>query len=168
MVIKIAKVLISITKIPAKISAISSSSAGLQRTQARRQRKLKEWQYQSVSLQLKLNKLSDGSWHVLAVAAWPCENPTIINVRWSIPKKSWTLCKTNLANIRRTYSYSKKPVQSWRECLSFALRTAHDAYAAFIFERCSPSSPSFHSISDLFDSGYEGLMMGDKLELVLP
>jgi hypothetical protein len=54
MIIKIAKVLISITKIPAKVSAISFSSAGLPRTQARRQRKLKEWQYRSISLQLKL------------------------------------------------------------------------------------------------------------------
>ena|ERR1700733_15192127 len=48
-----------------------------------------------------------------------------------------------------------------------ALRTANGTYAAFIFERSLLSSLSFPSTSDLLDSGYEGLMMGDKLELAL-
>jgi hypothetical protein len=149
MIIKIAKVLISIAKIPAKVSAISFSSAGLRRMQARRQRKLKEWQHQSVSLQLKL----------------ACSRRRSVVLRESNNHQRRKEHSQEILDFMRD-KFSKRspnlPLQQGTSAIlermfELALYTAYGAYTVFIFERYSLLFPSFSSISDLF-SGYEGLI----------
>jgi hypothetical protein len=152
------------------VATISTTQAGLSLTQAGWQRRNEEWQHQ---IDLCLIEIAQIKRQTLASQ----RRRDIALKELNIHQRQLEHSEEVLDFMRDKFSrhsmflfLQRETGMVLRGMFELALRTAHDAYQAFLFERAPTTAGSvrpFPSAAELWNGPFEGVSAGDRLDLAL-
>jgi receptor-binding and translocation channel-forming TcA subunit of Tc toxin/ABC toxin-like protein len=169
--VKMAKAASTAAKILRTVADISRDTAGLSLTQAGWVRRLQEWLFQVDITTIEIAQIKRQQ----LASARRCDAAVreLNNHQRSVEHANEVLdFMRDKTSKHAMYLFLQKETSTLlQRMFTLALRTAQDAYAAFLFERFPTSPQPFPSLSSLWEGGndpaYQGFMAGDKLDLAL-